>query len=123
MIEDIKKILNIETDVNRLVISNGLKKHLIKHNHRNVLKYYDNIENIINNPDYIGKNPNEKEVSFECVKILDDNLLVAVKLDKKRSYFYVASFYEITESKLKSMLKSGRLKKFVLTKGELEDII
>lgn len=88
-----------------------------------MLKYYDNIENIINNPDYIGKNPNEKEVSFECVKILDDNLLVAVKLDKKRSYFYVASFYEITESKLKSMLKSGRLKKFVLTKGELEDII
>lgn len=48
------------------------------------------------------------------MKILDDNLLVAVKLDYRNSYFYVASFYDITDSKLKRMIESGRLKKFEL---------
>ncbi|MDY6064946.1 MAG: PBECR2 nuclease fold domain-containing protein [Finegoldia sp.] len=116
MLNDIKKILKINTEVEELFISKGLKKHLIKHKHYSVLKYFDKIEDIVNNPDYIGRNPNEGKTSFECVKILDKNLLVAVKLDLKKSYFYVASFYEITDSKLKKMLKSGRLKKLELDK-------
>ncbi|MCW1031109.1 hypothetical protein OJ933_10870 [Streptococcus anginosus] len=46
------------------------------------------------------------------MKILDENILVAVKLDKKGDYFYIASMYEITDAKLHRNIKSGRLKKF-----------
>lgn len=56
MLEKIKKILKIDVNVDKLVISKGLKKHLIKHKHENVLKYYDKIEYIIENPDYVDKN-------------------------------------------------------------------
>lgn len=115
MLEDIKKELGINTDIDRLYVSQGLRKHIIKHNHENVLKYYDDVRNIIANPDYIGINPNEKSVSFECIKVMEDNVLVAVKLDSKRSYFYVASIYSITESKLKKMIKSGRVRSYKIS--------
>lgn len=112
--DDIKNKLQIKTDIETIVISDGLKTHLINHNHSNVLKYYDKIEYIVNNPDYIGSSPREKGISLEYVKQLEENLLVAIKLDTKNGYFYVASFYEVTDSKLKSMIQSGRLKKYEL---------
>lgn len=36
--------------------------------------------------------------------------MVCIKLDQKNDYLYVASVYEITESKLQNRLRSGRLK-------------
>ncbi|WP_341433815.1 hypothetical protein, partial [Mesomycoplasma ovipneumoniae] len=57
-----------------------------------------------------GKNPREEGISLEYLKVLDDNVLVAVKLDNKNNYFYVASVYEVTDAKLKSMLNSGRIR-------------
>ena len=104
--------LGIVTDVNKIVISKGLKSHIEKHNHKNVLKYFDKIQEILESPDYIGINPRKKQTSLECIKILDDNVLVAVKLDTKRNYFYTPSMYDITDSKLKTLLESGRIKKY-----------
>lgn len=109
--DKIKRKLEINIDTNKIILSKkGLVKHIVRHNHSNMLKYVDNIEYIINNPDYIGKNPREKGISLEYLKVLDDNVLVAVKLDNKNNYFYVASVYEVTDAKLKSMLNSGRIR-------------
>lgn len=109
---EIKKKLNIETDIENIIVSKGLKAHILKSRHENILKYFSELENIVNNPDYIGVNPREKGISLEYIKVLDDNVLLAIKLDTKRNYFYTASMYEVTDSKLKSMLKSGRIKKY-----------
>lgn len=104
--------LNIDTEIEKIIISKGLKAHVIKQNHDNVLKYFSEIENIINEPDFIGVNPREKGPSLEYIKIFDENILLAVKLDSKRNYFYTASMYEVTEAKLQSMLRSGRIRKY-----------
>ncbi|MBF0709715.1 MULTISPECIES: PBECR2 nuclease fold domain-containing protein [unclassified Gemella] len=110
--KEVKKLLNIKTDVEKIIISNGLKSHMIKHNHSNVLSYIDNIKEIIKNPDFVGVNRRIKGTSVEYLKLLDDNILVAVKLDSKNNYFYTASMYEVKTAKLEHMIKTGRLKKY-----------
>ena len=105
----IKSKLNISTHTDKIFISDGLIKHLEKRNHQNMFEYLDDIENIIDNPDYIGINPREKETSLEYVKILSDNVLVGVKLDMKNDYFYVATIHEISNLKLQQRIKNGRL--------------
>lgn len=65
----------------------------------------------IQDPDYIGHNPKESD-SIELVKVIQQNVMVCVKLDSKNGYLYVASIYTISGSKLRNRLNSGRLKKY-----------
>ena len=90
--------------------SAGLYKHIIKR-HPNELGNIEHIPSIIASPDYIGKNPKEKN-SVELVKKINNNVQVCIKLDTDRDYLYVSSVYEISESKVKNRLESGRLKNF-----------
>ena len=108
---EIKEIFKVEIDNDRIIYSReGLYKHIIKRNHNDVIKYFDNLENIVNNPDYVGMSNRNNSPSFEYVKCYEDNVLVAVRLNKKKGFFYIASMYIITDSKLESRIRSGRLK-------------
>lgn len=91
--------------------SNGLAKHISKR-HPDCLKYICLIPQIIANPDYVGVNPNEKNISFELVKCISENIQIGIKLDIKDNYLYVATLHTITDSKLKHGIQNGRLKKF-----------
>lgn len=84
-------------------------KQIVKRKHYDSLKYFEEIDNIIKNPDYVGTSPREKDVSIEYVKCYEDNVLVVVKLNRKKSVFYITSMYIISEYKLESRIKSGRL--------------
>ena len=99
-------------DIEPLVIyrSKGLPAHMAKKNHNNCFKYIDYIPDIIENPDYIGVNPNEAGASIEYVKRYKNNVLLGVKLDADEGYLYVATMHDIQESKIKRRLHSGRLK-------------
>lgn len=110
--DKIKEILSIKTDAMVIKQSEGLIKHLEKRNHQNMYRYLEKIEDILNSPDFIGINPREKVTSLEYIKQYDDNVLVAVKLDKKDDYFYIATIHEVSDLKIKQRLKNGRLKCF-----------
>ena len=88
---------------------NGLKKHIIKH-HSQQLKYINDetLRLIIEHPDYIGQSPKEPD-GMEFIKKLSEFVVVAIKLSKKDNYYYVATMYSITESKLNRRINSGRL--------------
>ena len=90
--------------------SEGLQKHIEKR-HPECLPYLSFISSIIENPDYIGVNPNEKGTSFELVKVMSENIQVGIKLDVREDYLYVATLHTITPGKLQHGLKNGRLKK------------
>ena len=109
-------LLNIDLPCVKIVQSSGLNKHIEKR-HPVCLKYINQIPQILKNPDYIGTNPKEKN-SIEFVKVLEDNVLVAIKLDINNNQFYVASLYDITQGKLERRLNSRRLIKFSLDKDE-----
>lgn len=73
-------------------------------------KYLLKISEIIEQPDYIGINPNEIGTSFELVKSYDDIIQLEIKLDELNGYLYVATLYTITPSKLQHNINNGRLK-------------
>lgn len=101
-------------DINELDIyrSKGLSAHMLKRRHFKCLKYIDYIPEIIENPDYIGVNPNEQVTSIELVKRYDDNVMIGIKLDTDGNYLYVFTMHDIQESKISRRLYSGRLREF-----------
>ena len=93
--------------------SKGLPSHMIKRKHGKCLKYIDFVPDIIENPDYIGINPNESgTISIELIKKYKDNVLIGIKLDCDNEYYYVSTMHDIQENKIKRRLYSGRLKIF-----------
>ncbi len=110
--KQIKELLGIQSDVNVIKYSkNNLEKHLLKRNHIDALKYFDKIEDILEEPDYVGINSNEKSECLEYIKVFDENILVALKIHSSEEFYYIPSMYRITDYKLQSRLFSGRLKK------------
>ncbi len=109
--EEFNKLLDINLPIEKIYQSKGLSVHMIKRKHFKCLKYLDNISEIINNPDYIGVNPNEDN-SIELIKKFHDNVLVGIKLDVDKNYLYISTMHDIHESKIERRLHSGRLKIF-----------
>lgn len=101
------QILNAEFPLLPIYQSEGFKIHIQKR-HPDCLKHTEHISEILLNPDYIGS---KDERSVELIKKFDDNVLLALNLDIKNQYFYVASLYNVTESKINNRLNSGHLKK------------
>ena len=109
---DVKKMLSINSDVNNILIHyDNFEKHLIKRNHQNMISHIPKISQYLKNPDYVGINPREKGVSLEYIVQVEPNILIAVKLDSKNGYFYVATMHEISQLKLTQRIRNGRLKK------------
>ena len=104
-------VLGMEMPCADIFLSTGLIVHLRAHNHSNCIPYMEKIPEIIAHPDYIGCHPTIPN-SIELIKKLDENLLVAIKLDPDDNYLYISSFYEVKESKIQRRLNSGRLKTF-----------
>ena len=90
--------------------SDGLYAHVVKR-HPECVSLMGLIPSIISAPDYIGHHPREPQ-SVELVKCVNGNLMVCIKLDTKRNFLYVASFFEISEAKIENRLSSGRLVEF-----------
>lgn len=110
--DSIKELLGLETEVSEIEYSkHGLKRHLEKRKHYDVLKYVDKISDIIENPDYVGINTNGKKLALEYVKCYKKNILLALKVNKTKDKFFIVSMYSINDYKLNSRKFSGRLKK------------
>lgn len=103
--------LGYEIDDMDIYMSHGLETHMKKRKHFKALKYLDYVSDIIENPDYIGKNPNENGISLELIKEYGDNILVGIKMDCDGEYLYISTMFDIQEGKIKRRLHSGRLKK------------
>ncbi len=106
------EILDIDIKYDTIYRSKGLPAHILKSNHAKCLKYIDYIPEIINNPDYIGINPNEEGKTIELVKRYKNNVLLGIKVDKDKEYLFVSTMFDISESKIQRRLHSGRLKEF-----------
>ena len=79
----------------------------------NVYYELDNISDIIQHPDYVGINPNEKDSSYELVKCMDKNIMIGIKLEKNGDYFYVATMHQISNKALQTYVRNKRLKNYV----------
>lgn len=114
------ELLNTNIDNLEIYRSKGLPAHILKRKHFKCLKYIDYIPDIIENPDYIGVNPNEGGKSIELIKQYKDNVLIGIKLDSNQKYLYVSTIHDVQESKIERRLHSGRIKKFSVDKKEIQ---
>lgn len=112
------EILGIHIGELEIYRSKGLPTHMVKRKHFNCLKYIDYIPDIIENPDYIGVNPNEDGTSIEIIKRYRDNVMIGIKLDTDGEYLYVSTVHDVQESKIARRLHSGRIKEFSIDKKE-----
>lgn len=108
------ELLNLEIEELDIFRSKGLPAHMVKRKHFGCLKYIDYLPEIIENPDYVGVNPNESDTSIEFIKKYSKNVLVGVKLEKDGQYLYVSSMYDVQDSKISRRLFSGRIKEAII---------
>ncbi len=108
--ERFNQITSAELPCGEIFMSDGFAVHIRKR-HPGYEKYIERIPEIISDPDYIGRNPTEPD-SVELVKVFDENIQLAIKLDTKNGYLYVASLYDVKQSKIDRRLAGGRLKQF-----------
>jgi len=100
---------NLNCDSNNVMVFPGAIKHIEKRHPQDLEKYFNKIEEIISNPDYVGQKPKEPK-SVELIKEFEDDVLVAIKLDPS-GYIYLSTMYSLQNAKfkIKTRLKSGRL--------------
>lgn len=87
--------------------------HLINRKHFVAAKYIDYLPEIITSPDYAGIHDD----NIELVKCFKDNIFISVKLDTKKSKYYVATVFDVKQSKIDSYVRSGRLIKIDVEKN------
>jgi|GEM_PF-83933 hypothetical protein len=108
--KEFNDILDINMPVGTIYQSKGLPTHMVNRKHYKCLKYINYISDIINNPDYIGINPNENGDTIELIKRFKDNVMIGIKLDIYGNYLYVSTMHDVQESKIQRRLHGGRLK-------------
>lgn len=87
----IKDLLNIEFPNDEVLVYPGMIKHANRRHPGDLDNYGHLIPEMIANPDYIGKNPSENN-SIELYKVVEDHLILAIKLDPS-GYIYLSTFF------------------------------
>ncbi len=100
-------LLGISDSDVKIYRSKGLLAHLMKRKHYKAAKYVDYISDIIEKPDYAGMTDGQ----IELVKIFKDNIFLSIKLDASKQLYYVATIFDVSQSKIEAYCKSGRLTK------------
>lgn len=73
--DEVKEIFNIIIEASDIKVNKeGLRSHMLKRHHNDVIHHIEDLELILDNPDFVGVNPREKDASFEYVKRFDDNV-------------------------------------------------
>ena len=105
--KEIIDLLKINLKPGEIKLLSGGIKHIRKRRINCFNRYINKIPDIIKSPDYVGTNPKYLK-SVEYIKKIDKNILVAVRLSPYGG-LSVATMYEITESKILSMLSYDRI--------------
>lgn len=84
----------------------------MKYNHPDDFdKYFDSIPLILAEPDFVIPHP--KEPSLQYIKILDDHVLVAVKLSTSGQY-WVRTMFTMSSEKIERYTKGNLFSKYLL---------
>lgn len=105
--KDLISLLKINKSTIKIYRSKGLLAHLLKRQHYKAAKYIDYLSDIIENPDYAGVTENQ----IELVKKFKDNIFLSIKLDISKQIYYVATIFDVSQAKIDSYCKSGRILK------------
>lgn len=114
--DDLKAVICPEKEIRGIFIDEGTKRHIRRRHPYTYKLYFDKLEEVLREPDYIGIDRIEKG-RFELVKWYKDPLLVAFKIDEECRVF-VSSMYIIEPGRIKKRIQYGTLKGIEIHKVE-----
>ena len=95
-----------------IILGDTNVEHMKRQHPEDYEKYGKDIEDIIENPTYIAKNPNQESIEYiKEYKINNEFVLVAVRISKKGTMF-AKTLFTMTERKKNIYLKNGYAKKY-----------
>lgn len=108
------KILNLEYDNEMpIIIGESNIEHMKRRHYDDYIKYGNDIKEILSNPTYVAKNPNQGSIEYiKEFKINNKFVLVAVRVSNKGTMF-VKTLFSMTERKKNIYLKNGYAKKYI----------
>lgn len=94
-----------------IILGDSNIEHMQRQHPEDYKKYGKNIEEIIENPTYIAKNPNQGSIEYiKEYKVNNEFVLVAVRISNKGTLF-AKTLFTMTERKINIYLKNGYAKK------------
>lgn len=108
------KLLNLDYDEELPIILGDINIEHMKREHlEDYNKYGKDIEEILKNPTYVAKNPNQGSIEYiKEYKIDNEFVLVAVRISNKGTMF-AKTLFKMTERKINIYLKNGYAKKYL----------
>lgn len=86
-------------------------RHILEKHKSDFIKFGVYIDNIIENPDFVGINPKDKSIEYvKEFKIEDEFVKVAIRVSGNGNYF-VRSMYTLNKNRVEKFIKTGNLKK------------
>ena len=107
------ELLNLENKKELpTILGDSNIEHMKRQHHEDYLKYGKRIEEIINNPTYVAKNPNQGSIEYiKEYKIDNEFILVAVRISNKGTMF-AKTMFKMIKRKIDIYLKNGYAKKY-----------
>lgn len=107
------KLLNLDyKEELPIILGDTNIEHMRREHLEDYNKYGKDIEDIVNNPTYVAKNPNQGSIEYiKEYKIDDEFVLVAVRISNKGTMF-AKTLFKMTERKKNIYLNKGYAKKY-----------
>ena len=90
-----------------IYISDSNIAHMKSSHPDDFIKYGNDIESIISNPDYVGKNTKDNSIEFTREYIIN-NVKVAVRISSS-GIFYARYLYVLNSNRVKNLINKGTL--------------
>jgi phage-Barnase-EndoU-ColicinE5/D-RelE like nuclease3 len=112
--QNVIRLLNLKINPCDIVIWDARLAHIELHkkdfkNEESFVKHIELIPEIIENPDYIGLHPTKNSIEF--IKILDELMIVAVRI-KNKGNLAVRTVFILSETQLIDYMKGGTVVKY-----------
>ncbi len=107
------KLLNLNlTEEMPIILGDSNIEHMKRQHPDDYNKYGKDIENILKEPTYVARNPNQGSIEYiKEYKVNNDFILVAVRISNKGTMF-AKTLFKMSEKKKNIYLKNGYAKKY-----------
>ena len=87
-------------------------KHMKEKHYEDFVRYGNDIEEIISNPTYIARNPNQDSIEYIKEYIVDNELVLVAVRTSNQGTMFVKTLFTMSEKKKNIYLTRGYAKKY-----------
>ena len=106
------RLLNLDCEEMPIILGDSNVQHMKNKHYGDYIKYGKDIKEIIKNPTYVAKNPNQGSIEYiKEYKTSNEFVIVAARLSNK-GVLFAKTLFVMTERKKNIYLNKGYAKKY-----------